>query len=78
MTRPRSCRITPKGKLRAWPAPTFLNCDTSSYQLFASDKPARQLHPTFRQPFADGFRSFLLFGGFYSRIPERTMATCTV
>ena len=39
-------RITPKGQLRATPAPSRLNCDTSCHQLLRTDRPARQLHPT--------------------------------
>src|SRR5690606_23025632 len=38
--------ITPKGQLRALPAPSQLNCDTSYCQLLHTDRSARRLHPT--------------------------------
>src|SRR5690606_11093432 len=41
----QSC-LTPKGQLRASPAPSQLNCDTSYYQLLHTDRSARRLHPT--------------------------------
>jgi len=42
----RSIGLTPKGKLQAPLAPSQLNCDTSSYQLLHTERPACQLHPT--------------------------------
>src|SRR5688572_25598432 len=39
-------RLTPKGQLRALPAPFQLNCDTSCHQHLHTDRSARQLHPT--------------------------------
>ena len=43
--------LTPKGQLRALPAPSYLNCDTSSHQLLHTERSTRQLHPTLGRTF---------------------------
>src|SRR5690606_24976841 len=42
----RSCALTPKGQLRALPAPSHPNGDTSCYQHLHTHRSARRLHPT--------------------------------
>ena len=49
---PSSRGITPKGKLQARPAPSQLNCDTSSHQHLHTARPACQLHPTLDSKYA--------------------------
>jgi hypothetical protein len=52
--------ITPKGQLRALPASSQLNCDTSYHQRLNTDRSARQLHPTLCGQFLRGDASMLL------------------